>query len=234
LLAGTPEYLKDQVLHGKFVQGADAFFGKPSIDRAFKHNLKPTEQRQAGHYYIISADLAVAKAGDRSVFVVTDATKLPYRVCRIIEKTRGTPHPVLINDMKDLLEYYNGEWIENGKTVSCTAELVYDATSMGGKMFRDEMNSLTPFPRGYDFGGTTKKKLEILASLRLLLDKDGVEFPGVYIGPKQELRNYKRQDLKIDTDTVMALALMAYVAERFRPIPTDELVELNFRGIYAA
>lgn len=236
LLAGTPDYLKDQVLYGKFVQGADAFFGKPAVDRAFKHSLKPSEQRIRSHFYIIGCDLAVVKAGDRSVFIVWDATTPPYRVMRIVTPTRGTPGPILVNEMKALLEYYNGEWINpiTGLTESCTAELVYDSTGMGGKMFRDEMNSLTPFPRGYDFGGATKKKFDLLSSLRLVLDKDMLEIPGVYLQFKQELRNYKRLDKGDETDHVMAAALAAYVAERFRPLTKDEEEEAKqaFQGVY--
>lgn len=231
LLSGTPEYLKDQVLYGKFVQAADAFFGKPSIDRAFRPDLKPTDQRIKGHSYVIAADLAVAEAGDRSVFAIIDATKTPYRVVRMVFPMKGTTHPVLINDLKVLLEYYNSEW-ENplsGNKESCTAELVYDSTGMGGKMFRDELSTLTPFPFGYDFGGTTKKKLEILSSLRLVLDKGWLEVPGVYLEVKQELRNYKRTDAKLNTDSVMALALGIYRAERSRPVEVDATV---FPGVY--
>lgn len=236
LKAGSPEFLWDQVLHGRFVQAADAFFGKLAVDSAFKEYIKPSDQRLAGHFYIIGCDLAVAKAGDRSVFMVWDATKSPYRVMRLVEPVRGTPHPILINEMKALLEYYNAEWQSpvSGRVESCTAELVYDATGMGGKMFRDDMASLTPFPRGYDFGGNTKKKLEILTSLRLLLDKQMLEVPGVYSGFKQELRNYKRQDVKLDTDSVMAAALAGYVAERFRPLSNDEVQEASgtWKGVY--
>lgn len=236
LLQGTPEYLKDQVLYGKFVQAADAFFGKPSIDRAFKPTLKPSDQRLNGHFYIIGCDLAVVKAGDRSVFIVWDATRAPYRVMRIVTPARGTPGPVLVNDMKSLLEYYNSEWLsEAGQTQSCSAELVYDSTGMGGKMFRDEMNTLTPFPRGYDFGGATKKKFDLLSSLRLILDKDMLEVPGEYLMFKQELRNYKRLDKGDETDHVMAAALAAYVAERFRPLTPEEQEEATnaFKGVYA-
>jgi hypothetical protein len=231
LLAGTPDYLVDQVLYGKFVQAADAFFGKPSIDKAFKEDLKPTDQRLSGHFYVIAADLAVAEAGDRSVFAIIDATRVPYRVVRMVFPNKGTTHPVLINDLKALLEYYNSEW-ENpltGKKESCSAELVYDSTGMGGKMFRDELSTLTPFPFGYDFGGTTKKKLEILASLRLVLDKNGLEIPSTYIDVKQELRNYKRTDAKLNTDSVMALSLGIYRAERSTPVQIDTSA---FSGVY--
>ena len=230
LLAGTPEYLKDQVLLGKFVQGADAFFSKPSIDRNWKDDIKPSEARQNKHQYVIAADLAVAQAGDRSVFAVWDITTKPYRVMRIIEKSRGTPAPVLINDLKELLEYYNAEWVNplSGLTESCTAELVYDSTGMGGKMFRDELSTLDPYPRGFDFGGVTKKKLEILATLRLVLDKDMLVVPGVYLNAKQEFRNYKRTDAKLETDTVMAMALAAYLAER--SVVADDAQK--FAGVY--
>lgn len=216
LLAGTPDYLKDQVLLGKFVQSADAFFSKPSIDKSWRQDVAPFDGRLHDHKYVIAADLAVAIAGDKSVFAIWDVTKKPFRVVRIIQKTRGTPAPVLINDLKELLEYYNGRWNNpiSGRDELCTAELIYDSTGMGGKMFRDELATLQPFPRGYDFGGVTKKKLEILASLRLILDKGQLEIPGNYLFEKQEFKNYKRTDAKLETDTVMAMALAAYLAER--------------------
>jgi hypothetical protein len=230
LLAGTPDYLREQVLQGKFVQGSDAFFSKPSIDRSWRQDIHPFDGRQDKHQYIIGADLAVSKAGDKSIFVVWDITKKPFRVVRIISKTRGTPAPVLINDLKELLEYYNAEWNApvTGTPLHCSAELVYDSTGMGGKMFRDELNTLTPFPRGYDFGGVTKKKLEILASLRLILEKGMLEIPGQYLFEKQEFKNYKRADAKLETDTVMAMALAAYLAER--TVVADE--KQTFGGVF--
>ena len=221
--SGVPEYMLPQVLEGKFVQGAEAFFSKPSLDRAFRVDIRPNEGREHGHLYVIAGDLAVAKAGDRSVFVVVDITKPPFRVLRIVEPVRGTPHPVLIAMMKELLEFYHAEWPNpnSEEPFKSEAELVYDSTGLGGKMFQTELSTLSPAPRGYDFGGVTKKKLEILSSLRLLLDKNYLEIPSVYGGVKQELKEYKRTDAKLETDAVMALALAAYLAERALPIEID-------------
>jgi hypothetical protein len=225
MTAGVAEFLIPQVLEGKFVQGAEAFFPKPSLDRAFRVDIRPEEGRVPGHLYIIGCDLAVAKAGDRSVFVVWDITKPPFQVLRVIEPKRGTPHPQLIATMKELLEFYNAEWpnpADPEKPLFSEAELVYDSTGLGGKMFKTELSTLTPAPRGYDFGGVTKAKFDILSSLRLLLDKDLLLIPAVYGGMKQELKNYKRTDAKLETDSVMAMALAAYLAERALPVDIDE------------
>lgn len=226
LISGTPEFLLPQVLDGMFVQGSEAFFPKPSIDAAFLPDLKPTKERAKGHFYIIGCDLAVAKAGDRSVFSVWDATERPCRILHMVEPKRGTPHPVLIQLMKELLEFYNAEWrVEGEKSISKSeAILVYDATGLGGKMFKTELSNLEPRPRGYDFGGMSKKKFDILSSLRIFLDKKLLQIPGEYGAFKQELRDYKRTDAKLDTDSVMANALCAYVAER--SVPVDEQEEM--------
>lgn len=231
LIAGTPEYLLPQVLYGEFIQGSEAFFAKSGIDKSFVSELQAEHKREHGHFYIIGADLAVAKAGDRSVFVVWDATKKPYRVLEVIEPKRGTSHPVLIQQMKELLEYYHSEWPdpESPNVIrKSEALLVYDATGLGGKMFKTELANLVPRPRGYDFGGLSKKKLEILTTLRLILDKGQIQIPGTLLAMKQELKDYKRTDAKLDTDSVMAMALAAYMAER--SIAPDEMEE--FEDIY--
>ena len=223
LSAGVPAYMLPQVLGGKFVQAAEAFFSKEALDRAFSPDLKPSLERQAGHLYIIGCDLAVAKAGDRSVFVVWDITSPPFRVMQLVEPPRGTPHPELIATMKGLLEFYSAEWrAPDGTVLRCEAELCFDSTRLGGKMFRTELLTLSPAPRGYDFGGMTKRKLEILASLRLILDKDLLGVPAEYGGLKQELKDYRRQDAKIETDAVMSMALAAYQAEKAMPIVVDD------------
>jgi hypothetical protein len=220
LKAGVPQYLWDQVLHGKFVQGEEAFFAKPSLDRAFKMDLRPFSGREKNRLYVIGADLAVVKAGDRSIFAVVDATKPPFRLVRLIEH-RGVPHPELIAELKELNEFYNGEWLEESEKRKCEGVICFDSTGMGGKMFQTELSTLTPRPRGYDFGGMTKKKLDILSSLRLLLDKDWLHIPAQFGALKQELRNYKRSDAKLETDSVMALALAAYLSEKLLPVELD-------------
>ena len=228
LIAGTPDYLLPQVLDGEFVQGSEAFFLKPGIDKCFKAELTATHARQNKGFYIIGCDLAVVKGGDRSVFTVWDATRRPFRVLEMIEPKRGTPHPDLIAKMKELLEFYHAEWYEEGVLQKSEALLIYDSTGMGGKMFKTDVSTLYPRPRGYDFGGTSKKKLEILTTLRLLLDKGQLEIPGEFGAAKQELKDYKRIDAKLETDSVMALALAGYLAER--AVLPDEIEE--FEDIY--
>ena len=63
--------------------------------------------------------------------------------------------------------------------------------------------------RGFDFGGTKAKKVELLNDLKAVIDKGQLELP--MGGPWDELRRqlliYKLDDKKLEQDAVMALAI---------------------------
>ena len=63
--------------------------------------------------------------------------------------------------------------------------------------------------RGFDFGGTKSKKVELLNDLKAVIDKGQIEFPmgGPWDELKRQLLIYKLDDKKLEQDAVMALAI---------------------------
>ena len=78
----------------------------------------------------------------------------------------------------------------------------------GGKLFKQEFSVIKPL-RGFDFGGTKAKKLEVLSDLKAAMDKKMLVFPntGVWMRLRRQLLSYKLDDKKIEQDAVMALAI---------------------------
>ena len=222
--SGQPDYLKPQILSGKFVQSEEAFFNAKSI-KAAERDIPNQRRRTRGHRYVIGWDLAVSKAGDRSIGTVWDISKAPIEVVEYKEMARGTSGQFLIGEMRDALAFYNCERMDT------EALLVFDETGMGGLMFREDLSLLRPRPRGFQFAGGKHKKLSILQSLKIFLDKGLIVWPKTAARISYELKRYKRTDEKLETDAVMAMAMAAYWAERIaRPGRTKQPLVTN--GFY--
>lgn len=223
LVAGTPDYLRPQILEGKFVQSHEAFYAADSITAAMR-DIPNQRRRTRGHRYVIAFDLAVAIAGDRCVGVVWDVSKMPCEVVEVVELARGTKHDAVVQEMASILAFYNNERFQ------CQAILTFDSTGMGGRMFADAMMGLRPRPRPFDFAGTKNKKLSILTSLKIFLDKGKVVYPRTATRLAHELKRYRLNDEKLLTDHVMAMAMASQVAERMsipnraKPLVRDSFV----------
>lgn len=206
-LDGQPDYLRDQIVGGKFIQSAEAFFNAKSINEAAV-NLPNKRRRIKGHLYIIGWDLAIAKDGDRSIGAVVDVSETPCKLVEYMELPKGTQHPQIVLEMYKQLAFYHND------KAGTKALMTYDATGMAGLMFKHELRVLYPKPIGIDYAGTIKKKLNMLQSLRMMLSKKRLIFPKECVRLKYELKHYKRKDMKLETDAVMALALVARLVER--------------------
>lgn len=208
-LEDQPQYLWPQVVDGKFIQSEDAFFGADSIAQALA-DIPNRRRRVRGHNYIIGWDLAVAKDGDRSIGIVVDISTTPAKVVEVLELKKGTKHPQIVQEMDRQLSFYHNE---KDRT---QARLVYDATGMGGQMFKTEVSVLYPRPKGFNFAGMLTKKLNLLQSVRMLLTKHAIIIPRECTRLRYELKQYKKTDTKQETDSVMALALATHIIERSR------------------
>ena len=208
-LEDQPEYLWSQIIDGAFIQSADAFFNSDSIKRAMVKI--PNQRRRArGHEYIIGWDLAIAKDGDRSIGIVIDVSTNPCKVVEYLELPKGTQHPIIVDHMRRQLEWYHNE------KAGTTARLVFDATGMGGLMFKTEVSVLYPRPKGFDFTSKLNKKLQILQTTRMLFSKRFLVFPASCTRLFYELKHYVLKDLNKETDSVMAIAPSAHMVERTR------------------
>lgn len=207
LVESVPDYLRPQVLEGKFVQSGGAFFNSVKVDQAAT-NIPNLRRRTKGHTYICGWDLAVAKDGDRTIGIVVDVTSSPCRVIEYLELTRGTQHPEIVMEMVNQLKWYHDT------KAGTNAFMVYDETGLAGKMFKAELSTVYPRPRGYDFTNKIRKKLDILHSLRILLAKNMLVYPKECTRLNFELKHYERKDNHLETDAVMSLALAVYMVER--------------------
>lgn len=208
-LDGVEDYLRPQVIEGAFIQSSEAFYNAENVQLCAV-DIPNKRRRTPGHQYVIGWDLAISKAGDRSIGIVIDVTESPSRVVEYLELPKGTEHPLIVMEMYKQMAWYHNE---KAKT---RAILVYDSTGMAGHMFKTELKVIYPKPIGFDYAGTIKKKLNMLQSLRVLIDKGLIVFPKTCTRLVYELKHYKLADKGQETDAVMALALAAHIVERTR------------------
>ena len=109
----------------------------------------------------------------------------------------------------------------------CTT--IVDSTGLGGRLFQQEFSIIKPL-RGFDFGGTKAKKVELLNDLKAVLDKGQIELP---IGKawdelRRQLLIYKLDDKKLEQDAVMALAIAVRHALRNPERPVNDPVFTYF------
>jgi hypothetical protein len=86
--------------------------------------------------------------------------------------------------------------------------------------------------RGYDFGGTKAKKLELLSDLKATMDKKMISFPrtGIWMQLRRQLLAYKLDDKKLEQDAVMALAVAVRHALRNQHTYVENPVFTYFGG----
>jgi len=112
-----------------------------------------------------------------------------------------------------------------------TCTTILDETGFGGKMFKQEFSIIKPL-RGYDFGGTKAKKLELLSDLKATMDKKMIRFPrtGIWMQLRRQLLAYKLDDKKLEQDAVMALAVAVRHALRNQHSYVENPVFTYFGG----
>lgn len=206
-LDGQPDYLRDQIIEGKFVQSHGAFFNADTIRRAAQ-DIPNQRRRTRGHQYVISWDLAIAKDGDLSIGVVWDVSKAPIEMVEYKELRRGSSSETLVNEMREMLEFYNNE------RFNCRGLMTFDETGFGGLIIREQLQGLRPRPRPFQFAGGKHKKISILMSLKVFLDRGWLVFPKSCNRLQHELKRYRIDDNKLDTDSVMAMSMGAALAEK--------------------
>jgi hypothetical protein len=126
----------------------------------------------------------------------------PNRMLGVRARTRTGKQTIqaIVNMVRE------GHLLYNQDLSSCTT--IVDETGFGGKLFKQEFSVIRPL-RGYDFGGTKAKKLELLSDLKAAIDKRMVLFPrqGIWMQLRRQLLSYKLDDKKLEQDAVMALAV---------------------------
>ena len=191
------EYLIPQNVDGYFIESRDAYFSSESIDSCFE-DIPEEEAPGVRRRYVQGCDPGISSDATWTIILDhTDAT----RIVGVRARTRSGKQTIqaVVNMVRENHLLYNQD-------SSCTT--IVDETGFGGKLFKQEFSVIKPL-RGFDFGGTKAKKLEVLSDLRAVMDKKMIRFPrtGVWMRLRRQLLSYKLDDKKIEQDAVMALAI---------------------------
>jgi len=129
--------------------------------------------------------------------------------------------------MRKLHTYYNSA--EDPKRMLPRSRCVtgYDATSMGGFMFKQMLRDITP-SRPVNFGGPAEK-LKMLTAARAVLTKGDLSLPDTWTRLRQEVLSYRLKDDKLRQDCVMALAGVVNVANSGMSIGASRPMNVSAR-----
>ena len=193
-------YLIPQNLGGEFIEGREAYFSGPAVEKCFVDTLPEEELPQKDHRYVQGVDPGISS--DPTWDITLDFTeKHDFRGVRAVMKEGNQTITAVLNMVSE------GSYLYNTRGARCATML--DSTGMGGKMWVDEFSHITNL-RHFDFGGQKSVKLKLLSDLKAVIDKGWLKLPrtgrlwGIL---RRQLLTYKLDDNKLVQDAVMALAL---------------------------
>lgn len=234
--------MREQIINGEYVEIGDKYFGFDRIQNAVDDSIQLVEYGEPGHLYITSVDFAGGESvwADFTVILTIDYTTEPYRIVGFKRfKASECPIPMQYKRVEEIVRAFG-------------AKLIIDGSALGGKNAVSFLGHLNPYSQEYGPTKSSTLKADMLATLKIALDGGQSEtrrrerdlINGEWIEKKQdwgllrfpnipslihELQNYKVDDTKIRTDTVMSLAMAVFYIERRRPrIIRRRAVDMDF------
>ncbi len=192
------EYLIPQNIDGYFIEARDAFFWSQSVLASYAtldDDVKPVKN----HRYIQGVDPGISHDATWAITLdITNRSKI--RGVRIRKRGGKQSISAVVNMVRE------GHLLYSQDGAFCTT--IVDSTGLGGRLFQQEFSMIRPL-RGFDFGGTKAKKVELLNDLKAVIDKGQLELPmgGAWDELKRQLLAYRLDDKKLEQDAVMALAI---------------------------
>ena len=222
--------MREQIINGEYVEVGDKYFGFDRIQNAVDSELQLKEYGEPGRLYITAADFAGGESAwaDFTVILTLDYTQEPYTLVNFKRFKGGdVPIPMQYKLVEEVVTAFN-------------SKLIIDSSALGGKNASAFLGHLNPISQEYGPTKSSTLKADMLATLKIALDggqsttrkrereiidgdwTDKTTSWGLLRIPNiptiiNELQNYKVEDTKLRTDTVMALAMGMYYIERRRP-----------------
>ena len=191
-------YLIPQNIDGFFIEARDAFFWSQSVLASYQ-TLEDEAKPVKNHRYVQGVDPGISH--DATWAITLDTTERgKIRGVRIRKRGGKQSISAVVNMVRE------GHLLYSQDGAFCTT--IVDSTGLGGRLFQQEFSMIRPL-RGFDFGGTKAKKVELLNDLKAVIDKGQIQFPigGAWDELKRQLLIYKLDDKKLEQDAVMALAI---------------------------
>lgn len=201
---------KEQQLRGAFLEPAGAFFvPAKNVVRMFQNRLPEFTPPVTGHFYVISWDPSFAS--DPCVGLVLDVTHKPWLGVALRYYAKPLGDAAFLLEVFGLHALYNGGAMPVGRREKKPQAItVYDETSMGGAMLKQQLAGISP-RRGINLAGPATK-VNMLTNLRTAINTGMIQLPRAWSQVLREHLNYRLPDTKIRQDTVMANGSAAQVA----------------------
>lgn len=223
LVANTPAYLIPQNVDGHFIEGAHAFFGGSSVDAVFDADTPAEALPLKGHRYMQGIDPALTF--DSTWAIVLDITDRKHMVG--VKAARRTGRQTVLAVAAVATE---GHMMFSSGGATCITAI--DSTGFGGAAIRDQLSALKPL-RSVEFGGVASKKVRLLTELKGVIERGELRLPrlGLWLQLRRQLSGYViKNDRKLETDAVMALAVAVHEALRMGSGPYRESVPFAMFG----
>lgn len=224
--------MREQIINGEYVEIGDKYFGFERVQNAVDNELSLKEYGEPGRKYITSADFAGGESvwADYTVILTIDYTEEPYTLVNFKRFKGGdVPIPMQYKLVEETVMSFGGK-----------GSLIIDSSALGGKNAKAFLDHLNPISQEYGPTKSSTLKADMLATLKIALDGGQSEtrkrereiVDGSWVEKKatwgliripnipsviNEIQNYKLDDTKLRTDTVMALAMAIFYIERRRP-----------------
>lgn len=225
--------MREQIIRGEHVETGEKYFGFTRIQNSVDPKLQLIERAEPGRKYITGVDFAGGESAwaDFTVIMTVDYTEEPYKLV-YFNRFKGGDMPIPMQYMlvREITMAFGGK-----------GRVIIDSSALGGKNAMAFLGDLNPISQEFGLTSNSTHKADMLATLKITFDggqsdvrkrqlernSDGdwvdlnsewglIKIPDIMV-LKNELVNYKLDDKKIRTDSVMTLAMLIYWIERRRP-----------------
>lgn len=206
----SEEYIRERV-EGRFTDNTAAALKDSDIDMVIDTELKNPIAPSTYHQYIHGVDFG--RLGDYTAIITWDVSVIPHIQVNTYRAGGGAVSwENIFEDLMKIYRRYGGE-------------LIVDATGMGADMQMEWLNDLGIPYIPYQFAGSPGKKIALVNNLQDFVEKRKFRMP--YDEQLlEEMRIYpaNMDDKSIPTDMFFALALVAWGARNYEPLPPIEVL----------
>jgi len=204
MLGKSEDWVRERV-EGRFTDSAFSAFKDSDIDGCVDPDLKENISATTTHNYIHGLDFG--RKGDFTGCITWDISVRPHAQVNVYRAGGGmVSWENIFEDIINIYKKFGGEFI-------------IDSTGMAGDMQREWMSDLNIPYIPFSFGGSPAKKVALINNLQDFIAKRKFKM-GISDQLLTELRGYPAdlQDKGLETDMVMALALVAWGAKDNEPL----------------
>jgi len=202
------DWIRERI-EGQFTDLVYSAFKDGDIDSCIDVDLKPEIAPSNNHSYLHGIDFG--RKGDFTACITWDVSVHPHLQVNVYRAGGGAVS--WENIFEDIIKIYN----------RYGGEFIIDATGMGGDMQSEWLQDLNIPYIPFQFGGNPAKKVGLINNLQDFFARKAFRMP-YNERLVEELRNYPANldDKMVETDMVMALALVAWGSKNFEPMAAVE------------